>query len=211
MAMNVEAEIRDLKRRVGKLEHSFGLLSQQIKAIHKDLLTFQARTEQRFDKIEGRLNHIDGRSGKADGRLDRIESEIRRLREDMPGIVASAMREVLRERRHKSSQDAVVSKGVDRRGLMSRSRFAQLALCTALFGAIMPSGARAQGREDKPFDLKPFIPPVIVLPPNAQVGPGTTSQTTLPTDRASPIYNPQAQEPSGAGVSIKIPNPFRER
>ena len=94
---------------------------------------------------------------------------------------------------------------------MNRSRFTQLALCAALFGVIVPGGAYAQGKENSPFDLKPFIPPVIALPPNAQVAPGTSSQTTLPTDRASPIYNPQAQEPSGAGVSIKIPNPFRER
>jgi hypothetical protein len=30
--MNIEAEIRDLKRRVSELEESFGFLTQQIKA-----------------------------------------------------------------------------------------------------------------------------------------------------------------------------------
>lgn len=47
MAMNVEAEIRDLKRRVSEIEGSFGFLTQQIKGVHRDLLAFQARTEQR--------------------------------------------------------------------------------------------------------------------------------------------------------------------
>jgi len=93
MAMNVEAEIRDLKRRVGELEGSFGFLTQQVKGVHKDLLGFQEKTEQRFEKIDG---HLD----KADGRLDHLQKGARDLRQDMPGIVSSAMREVLRERRH---------------------------------------------------------------------------------------------------------------
>jgi len=99
MSMNVEAEIRDLKRRVSELEGSFGFLTQQIKSVHKDLLTFQARTEQRFEKIDGRLNGMDGRF---DRRLDRVEKGVRSLREDMPGIVGNAMREVQREQRRKS-------------------------------------------------------------------------------------------------------------
>jgi len=94
MAMNVEAEIRELKRRVSELEGPFGFLTQQIKGVHKDLLTFQAKTERRFDKIEGRFNQVDGRFEKVEGRLDRVEGGIRRLREDMPGIVAGALREV---------------------------------------------------------------------------------------------------------------------
>jgi hypothetical protein len=47
------------------------------------------------------LDKIDGRLGKVDGRLDRVERGMRSLREDMPGIVAGAMREVQREQRRK--------------------------------------------------------------------------------------------------------------
>jgi len=95
MAMDVEAEIRDLKRRVSEIEGSFGFLTQQIKGVHKDLLAFQARTAQRFDKVDGRFDKVDGR-------LDRVEKGMRSLREDMPGIVGNAMREVQREQRRKS-------------------------------------------------------------------------------------------------------------
>ncbi len=101
MAMDVEAEIRDLKRRVSEIEGSFGFLTQQIKSVHKDLLAFQARTEQRLDKVDGRFDKVDGRLDKVDGRLDRVEKGVRVLREDMPGIVGSTMREVLREQRRK--------------------------------------------------------------------------------------------------------------
>jgi hypothetical protein len=95
--MNVEAEIRNLKRRVSEFEGSF--LTQQVKGVHKDLLGFQEKTEQRFEKMDGRLDRIDGGLDKPDGRLNRVEKDLRDLRQDMPGIVGSAMREVLRERR----------------------------------------------------------------------------------------------------------------
>jgi len=70
-------------------------VTQQIKGVHKDLLSFQARTEQRFDRVDGRFDKVDGR-------LDRVEKGMRSLRDDMPGIVGSAVREVQRERRRKS-------------------------------------------------------------------------------------------------------------
>ncbi|MGZ9086490.1 MAG: hypothetical protein ACXW3R_13350 [Rhodoplanes sp.] len=97
MAMNVEAEIRDLKRRVSEIEGSFGFLIQQVRSVHKDLLAFQAKVEQRFEKIDGRFEKVDGRLDRGDGRLDRIEKGVRGLREDLPGIVGDAMRAALRE------------------------------------------------------------------------------------------------------------------
>jgi hypothetical protein len=85
MSMNVEAEIRDLKRRVSELEGSFGFLTQQIKSVHKDLLAFQAKTDSRLDKI--------------DGRLDQVDRGLRGLRTDMPKIVGDTMREFLGDKR----------------------------------------------------------------------------------------------------------------
>src|SRR5215211_3875615 len=106
MAMNVEAEIRDLKRRVSELEGSFGFLPRQVKDVHKALLAFEARTEQRFDKVDGRFDKVDGRFNKVEGRLDRLEGKLdhidrglRGLRDDMPGIVGDAIRAAQRARR----------------------------------------------------------------------------------------------------------------
>lgn len=90
MATDVETEFRDLKRRVGVIENSFMFLTQHMKAFHKDLLAFQARTEQRL--------------GKLDGRLDMVERRIRDLREDMPGIVRDARRK--RRRKTKARRTA---------------------------------------------------------------------------------------------------------
>jgi hypothetical protein len=95
MTMNVEAEIRDLKRRVGELEGSFGFLTQQIKGVHKDLLTFQGKTEQEFKEIRASL-------GSMNGRFDRVETSVRTLREDLPAIVADAVRPLLKSGNGKS-------------------------------------------------------------------------------------------------------------
>lgn len=100
--MDVEAEIRDLKRRVSEIEGSFGFLTEQVRGVHKDLLAFQTRTEQRFEKVDSRFDKVDGRFDRVEGRLDRVEKEVRGLRDDMPGIVGAAMREALRERPRKT-------------------------------------------------------------------------------------------------------------
>src|SRR5438874_252696 len=89
--MNVEAEIRERKRRVSEIEGSFEFLTHQIKSVHKDMLAFQTRTEQKFEELGGHL-------GRVDGRLDRLEKGVRSLHDDMPGILGRAMREVQRER-----------------------------------------------------------------------------------------------------------------
>jgi hypothetical protein len=90
--MDVEAEIRDLKRRMGELEGGFGFLTGQLRTVHLNLLSFQEQTNGRFDKVEGRLDAVEGRLG-------RVENEVRLLREELPTVVGDAMREVLREQR----------------------------------------------------------------------------------------------------------------
>jgi hypothetical protein len=101
MSMNFEAEIRDLKRRVGEIEGSFGFLTQQIKTVHKDLLAFQEKTEQRFDQVDGQFKKVGDRFDKIDGRLDHLDRGLRVLRTDMPKIVGDTMREVLNGKRKK--------------------------------------------------------------------------------------------------------------
>ena len=79
-----------LKRPVRELGGPFGFLVRQIGALHKDLLSFQERTERNFERFDGRFS-------KAESRFDRLETKIRDLREDMPRIVPTSVREALRE------------------------------------------------------------------------------------------------------------------
>ena len=105
MAMNVEAEIRDLKRRVGEIEGSFGFLTQQVKEVHKDLLEFEARTEQRFNKVDERFDQVDKRFDRLESKVDgldrKIDSKVDGLAKAMPGIVGDEIRQALREDRER--------------------------------------------------------------------------------------------------------------
>jgi predicted RNase H-like nuclease (RuvC/YqgF family) len=94
MAMDVEAEIRDLKRRVGELEGSFGFLTEQVKGVHRDLLRFEEKTDKKLQEHDKRFDRLEGR-------MDRVEGEIRGLRTDLPKIVGDTMREVMREQKGK--------------------------------------------------------------------------------------------------------------
>ena len=72
--MDVEGEIRDLKRRVGELEGGFDFLTQQVQGVHRDLLGFQERP------IGG--SKVDGRFDKVDSRFDKVEADIRGVKAD---------------------------------------------------------------------------------------------------------------------------------
>ena len=91
MSMNVEAEIRELKRRVSELEGSFGFLTRQVQSVHKDLLAFEAKTEDK-------LKEHDKRFDKVDSELDYLRRDVRGLREDLPKIVGEAAREANAEK-----------------------------------------------------------------------------------------------------------------
>ena len=98
MAMNVEAEIRDLKRRVSELEGSFGFLTQPVKGVHKDLLEFEAKTEQRFKKVDERFDRLERKIDGVDRKVDGVDRKVDGLATALPGIVGDAVREANRER-----------------------------------------------------------------------------------------------------------------
>jgi hypothetical protein len=96
MAMDVEAEIRDRKRRVSELEGSFGFLTRQVQGVHKDLLRFEEKTDAKLREHDERFGQL---AAKVDGLDRKIDTKIDGLRRDLPAIVADTMREVLREER----------------------------------------------------------------------------------------------------------------
>ena len=62
--------------------------TQQIQNVHKELLTFEEKTEQRFDRLESKVDALDRK----------IDTKIDGLAKSLPGIISDTMREVLRER-----------------------------------------------------------------------------------------------------------------
>lgn len=95
MAIDVEFEISDLKRRVGELEGAFGFLMEQVKGVHRDLLGFQSQTREQFKDVRSEIRELRSETREE---FKAVRKEIRQLREEMPGIVGDAMRDVLREK-----------------------------------------------------------------------------------------------------------------
>jgi hypothetical protein len=87
---------------------------------------------------------------------------------------------------------------------MNLSRYALLALCITLPCAA--GDARAQANQwDKPVDLKQFVPPVVPLPPNSRLNPGTVGGTPTPYTTA-PLQSPNLSPTEPApGFRLTIP------
>lgn len=77
---------------MGNVERTFAGTALYISALHKELIAFQARMEQRFDRVLGK----HGRFDRIDGQFDRIEPELRGVRADIPEIIRRALREAQR-------------------------------------------------------------------------------------------------------------------
>jgi hypothetical protein len=84
-----------LKRRPSDIQGSFGFLTQQAKAVHKDLLEFETKTEQAFKKIDQRFDRLEGKLDAVDRKIDH---KIDGLAKALPGIVGDAVRQANRGR-----------------------------------------------------------------------------------------------------------------
>ena len=83
--MNVENEIIELKRRVGELEGAVNVLTGQVGKVHPELVVLAASSAGGFDKVEAMV-------GKVASRLDLLNTQIWSLRDDMPQMVAAALK-----------------------------------------------------------------------------------------------------------------------
>ena len=81
------------------------------------------------------------------------------------------------------------------------------ALCLVLLGAIASGSVHAQ--EDKWLkDWKPLIPPVVPLPPNSQLNPGSVGGTTTPYTTA-PLQSPTTPSPTQPAPGLRLSIPSR--
>lgn len=82
--MDVEVEIRDLKRRMGDLEGAFNVLASRTVAGTSELTAIKQQTAERFDRIDDRI-------GQVVNRLDTLNNQAWSLRDDLPAMIADAI------------------------------------------------------------------------------------------------------------------------
>lgn len=72
----MESEIRDLKRRVGELEGTYGFLTGQLRDVHRAVLGFQEQANERFDTAESELQRFKASTERQLDALPRALAEI---------------------------------------------------------------------------------------------------------------------------------------
>jgi hypothetical protein len=75
-------------------------------------------------------------------------------------------------------------------------------LCAALLGVAVPAAAQTQDDKDK-WNVQQFIPPIIPLPPAAQLAPGRIEESRTYSDPLN-VTNPQ-ERPSASGLRLTVP------
>jgi hypothetical protein len=86
--MDIQAEISELKRRVGDLEGAVSVLTGQLSRVHPDLVALQQQTTASFNKVEGLMTRMVVR-------IDTMSSHAWSLRDDLPALIADAMTKTL--------------------------------------------------------------------------------------------------------------------
>lgn len=82
--MDIEFEIRDLKRRVGDLEGAVSVLAGRVQAASPELEALRHQSGSRFDSIDTQMKQVVTR-------LDTLNSQTWSLRDDLPALIAEAL------------------------------------------------------------------------------------------------------------------------
>lgn len=86
-------DVEELERRVTALETAQNETTQTLRWVVSKLGRISAVQDEhtlRLERIESRIDEVDGR-------LEKVEADVKGLREDMPSIVADALREAMRD------------------------------------------------------------------------------------------------------------------
>jgi hypothetical protein len=89
--MDIESEIRELKRRVGDLEGAVNVLTGQMRSVHPELVSIRDGTNRRFDASDQMLAGITRR-------LDTMSTQMWSLRDDLPGMLDEALERITGDR-----------------------------------------------------------------------------------------------------------------
>ena len=83
--MDVESEIRDLKRRVGELEGTYGFLTGQVRDVHRAVLGFQEANAEELGEIKSDLSQFRTK-------VERFEARTEQQLDALPRALAEIVR-----------------------------------------------------------------------------------------------------------------------
>ncbi|MCH9807391.1 MAG: hypothetical protein K0U74_06650 [Alphaproteobacteria bacterium] len=87
--MDVENEIKDLKRRVGDLEGAVNVLAGKVGSVHPEIVSLGETALQRFDGVDTNMRRLTKQ-------LEDVNTQVWSLRDDFPELVGEALKTALR-------------------------------------------------------------------------------------------------------------------
>jgi hypothetical protein len=96
--MDVDKELRDLKRRVDLAETRLSQLGGQFGFITGQLRDIQLYLHARFDDIDAKIEGLEAKFGGLDAKFGGLEAKFEGLRTELPDLVATAVGSVIRGR-----------------------------------------------------------------------------------------------------------------
>lgn len=89
--MDVEAEISDLKRRVGDLEGAITLLAAQVRGINPELHGLRSEISSSLERVNLVLARLDDKLDGFLARMGRVELQVWSMRDDLPELIKRAL------------------------------------------------------------------------------------------------------------------------
>jgi hypothetical protein len=83
--VDIQAEIIELKRRVGDLEGAITVLTGQLSRVHPELVVLQQQSALSFQNVKGAMERLIVR-------IDTMGTHVWSLRDDLPVLMADALR-----------------------------------------------------------------------------------------------------------------------
>lgn len=87
--MDIEMEIKDLKRRVGDLEGAVNVLAGKFADVHPELVSLKEATVARLDGIDAGM-------GRLTKQLVDVNTQVWSLRDDFPELIGDAVKSALK-------------------------------------------------------------------------------------------------------------------
>lgn len=94
--MDFEAEIRDLKRRVGDLEGAYNVLASQLRHTNPEFTALRRDAQTRFNDIEQTIARLETSITSVGKRFSGVELQVWSLRDDIPALIGAAVRECVK-------------------------------------------------------------------------------------------------------------------
>ena len=91
MDMDIEDRVSTLERQMAELQGSYRWIAGQLADTHRLVEAVDAKV----DRVDAKVDRVEEKVARVDAKVDAVQTGLNTLRDDLPGIVGGAVRDVL--------------------------------------------------------------------------------------------------------------------